>query len=116
MHSRPIAIQRPVGPVAASRCPGSGLSAAVWYLVRPSGKSVVFSRNAAGAITDAHAMAALRAVAVMAAVTTNLVAARPSCLAASIAAMTGNAGQAVAFMAQAAPSAIAAASWTRWPG
>ena len=38
-HRRVIAAQRPAGPVAASRCPGSGLSASVWYLVMPSGKS-----------------------------------------------------------------------------
>jgi hypothetical protein len=112
-HRSPIAAQRPAGPVAASRCPGSGLSASVWYLVRPSGKSTVFWKSAAGAVTEAGAVAATSAVVVMPAVTANLVAARAPSLAASIAAMTGRAGQAVALMAHAAPRAMAAASRTR---
>jgi hypothetical protein len=112
-HSRPIAAQWPAVPLAASRWPGSGLSASVWCLVMPSGKSTVFWKRARGASTEAGAVTTTSAAAVRPAATTSLIAGRAPSLAASIAAMTGRAGQAVAFMAQAAPRAMAAASCTR---
>jgi hypothetical protein len=110
---RPIAAHWPGGPIDASRCPGSGLAALVRYLVRPSGNSTVFWKNAAGAVTEAGAVATISASAVPATVTANLIVARAPCLTASMAAMIGRAGQAVALMAQAAPSAMAAAGCTR---
>jgi hypothetical protein len=73
----------------------------------------VLSKSAAGAVTEAGAVTATRAVVMRPAVTANLVAVRAPSLAASIATITGRAGQAVAFMAHAAPRAIAPACQTR---
>lgn len=113
--SRPIAAQRPAWPVAASRCPGRGLSASVSYLVRPSGKSTVFWKSAPGAVSAAGAVAAISAVMARPAVIANLAAVLVPSLAASIAVITGRAGQAVALMAQAAPRARADISRIRFP-
>jgi hypothetical protein len=110
--SKPIAAQRPPGPMVASKCPGSGLAAAVWSRVRPSGNSTVFWTSAPGANTAAGAVATATAIAVLAVMAANLTAARPPCLTASVAARIGSAGQAVALMAQATPSAIAATGWS----
>jgi hypothetical protein len=79
----------------------------------PSGKSTVLRKSAAGAVTEAGAVAATIAVVVRPAVTPNFVAARAPPEAASMATMIGKAGQAVSFMAHAAPRAMAPASHTR---
>ncbi len=71
----------------------------------------MFWTSALGAITAAGAVATATAIAVPPVAATNLMAARPPCLTASIAARIGSAGQAVALMAQAAPSAMAATGW-----
>jgi hypothetical protein len=73
----------------------------------------VLRKSAAGAVTEAGAVAATSAVVVRPAATANLAAVRAPSLAASIATMTGRAGQAVAFIAHAAPRAMAAASHAR---
>ena len=61
--SRPTAAQWPAIPVMASRCPGSGLAAGVLWLVRPSGNSTVFCRNAYGSTRAVGAIATARTAA-----------------------------------------------------
>ena len=92
----------------ASRCPGSGLAAGVLCLVRPSGKSTVFCRNAYGWARAAGAIAAARTAATPNVIPTNRQADLAASRAASIAAKTGIAGQAVAFIEHATPRATAA--------
>src|SRR5580700_10617316 len=104
----PTAAQCPGIPVSASRCPGSGLAAGVLYLVRPSGNSTVFCRNAYGSASPAGASKTVSAIAI-----TIVAAAKRQALlipsrAASIVVNTGTAGQAVAFIAAATPRAAAA--------
>ena len=108
--SRPTAAQWPAIPVMASRCPGSGLAAGVLWLVRPSGNSTVFCRNAYGSISAAGASATASRPATRIVTPTKRQAARAPSRAASIAANTGMAGQAVAFIAHATPRAMAARS------
>ena len=106
--SRPTAAQCPAMPVMASRCPGSGLAAGVLCLVRPSGNSTVFCRNAYGLASAAGASATDRTMATTPVTPTKRQADRAASRAASIAPRTGTAGQAVAFMAHATPRATAA--------
>ena len=96
----------PAGP-AASRWPGSGLAAGLRWLVRPSGNRIAFWTVASALNSAAGAAAAIAATAVTAAVVVNR---QPTRVlrAASSAAMTGTAGQAMAFSAHAMPAARAA--------
>jgi hypothetical protein len=98
-----MAAVRPSGPALASACPGSGLAAGVACEVRPRGNATTFWKNAAGLATSAGAVAATRAPAVTTEAAANRAAERVPSRAASMMAMTGSAGQAVAFIAQAAP-------------
>jgi hypothetical protein len=104
VSSSAIAAQCPMLPVSASRCPGSGLAAGVWCLVRPSGKSTVFCRKEVGSDSAAGAMAVASATASSRATPTNRHIALMPSLVAMKAAITGIAGQAVDFIAEATPS------------
>jgi hypothetical protein len=97
----------PAGPAAASRWPGSGLAAGLRWRVRPSGNRIAFWTVAPVWNSAAGAAAAIAATAVTAAVVVNRQPTRVPCAAAS-AAMTGTAGQAMAFSAHAMPAARAA--------
>src|ERR1035438_3420499 len=92
----------------ASRWPGSGLAAGVLYLLRPSGNSTVFCTNADGFRSAAGASTADRASVTTIVIPVKRQAALAAWRPASIAAKTGMAGQAVAFIAHATPSATAA--------
>jgi hypothetical protein len=106
--SRPTAAQWPAIPVSASRCPGSGLAAGVWCLVRPSGNSTVFCTNEYGLASASGAITTASTPAITTVAAAKRQARRAPSRAASIAVKTGTAGQAVAFMAAATPRAAAA--------
>src|SRR5579863_5249131 len=95
-------------PVSASRCPGSGLAAGVLCLVRPSGNSTVFCSRAYGLLSADGASARDKPTASAATTATNRQADRAVSRALTSAVNTATAGQAVAFMAHATPSATAA--------
>jgi hypothetical protein len=105
---RTTAAQCPAIPVWASRWPGSGLAAGVLCLVRPSGNSTMFCRNAYGLPSADGASAADRARPTTTVAPTKRQAVLAPSRAASIAVKTGTAGHAVAFMAHATPRATAA--------
>src|SRR5437763_16220991 len=106
--SSATAAQWPAIPVVASRCPGSGLAAGVLCGVRPSGNSTVFCKNAYGSSSAAGASAAASRPATRITTPMKRQTAWAQCRTATAAANTGIAGQAVAFIAQATPSVIAA--------
>jgi hypothetical protein len=98
----------PAGPAVASRWPGSGLAAGVRCRARPSGNSTAFRRVAPGSSGAAGAAASIAAAAVSAVIPANRQPAFGPRPAASMTAITGTAGQAVALSAQAMPVTMAA--------
>jgi hypothetical protein len=106
--SSAMAAHSPAGPAVASRWPGSGLAAGVRCRVRPRGNRTAFCSAEPGSRSAAGAAAAIAAMAVSAETKENRAAAFGSRRAASIAARTGTAGQAVTLSAQATPTATPA--------
>src|SRR5262249_17777086 len=108
--SSATAIRWPVGPVSASRRPGSGLAASDLTWVRPSGNAIVFCTRDRG---PRAATGPTTAATITSAVAAMLAAARRPSLATSRITATTSAGHAVAFIAAAAPNASPASTGLR---
>jgi hypothetical protein len=114
--SSAMAAHSPAGPAVASRWPGSGLAAGVRCRVRPRGNKTAFCSVEPGARSAAGADAVIAATAVSAETRANPAAALGSLRAASIAARTGTAGQAITLSAQATPTVTPARRAARAAG